>query len=421
MDNYTIFNKTFNPYRKRYIYQNKQPDLFSLTSWKTSENYLTDNMMENGLLGLATYGFFLNSCPSCFGLDIDDHTGRGEGYLLSILNTVIHRFNGLNPSVICRSPHGLHAYYLLDYPIPFSVLEEKLKTTLAGVPVEIKPTTRTGIRFPKIGNFIHPETFLPVRVDFERMIEDADRYHPAILFTEINPLEIRESLKERKGKTLRIKELQKIANIESGFPCIYDGNTNDALCSLIPVYRTAGLTAEESALRFFTNLAPVYSGELRNYNRLLNRVQSFYRNNKQSFKQNVIPQIDFHSQILAESIAEKVNGATDTMYQRKGLTQKRNTTRKAVVRIENWKAYIDGIKGNRQMIEYWNYLYPYFKKNTAEGFYPIPKSIFLQIHSNYERWLLPFLMEVGYLEKSPYGYSAGNGTCLHYRINQIVK
>ena len=118
----------------------------------------------------------------------------------------------MDPSVICRSPHGLHAYYFLAYPIPFTVLEERLKTILAGVPVEIKPTTRTGIRFPRIGKFIYPNTLLPVTTDFEQMLDEAERYHPAELFTEINPEEIRESLKERKGNPA--PRGSKIAKIE---------------------------------------------------------------------------------------------------------------------------------------------------------------------------------------------------------------
>lgn len=421
MSNNKAFTKKFKPYRSRYIYQKEETDLFTAPGWQTAERYLTDNMIENALTGLAVYGYFLNSCPSCFGIDIDDHTARGDGYLLSVLDTVKNRFNNLDPSVICRSPHGLHAYYFLAYPIPFTVLEERLKTILAGVPVEIKPTTRTGIRFPRIGKFIYPNTLLPVTTDFEQMLDEAERYHPAELFTEINPEEIRESLKERKGKTLRLRELQKIAKIEAGFPCIFDGNTNDALCNLIPVYRSAGLTAEESASRFYANLAPVYAGELRCFERLLRRIQSFYKNQPETFKRTETKQIDFYSLLLADTIANKVTGQTETMYQKKGLTQKRNTVRKAVLRLENWKNYIDGVKADRQMVEYWNYLYPYFKKNTAEGFYPIPQGIFLQIHTHYEWWLLPFLLDVGYLEKSPYGYSAGNGTCLHYRINQQIK
>jgi hypothetical protein len=187
------------------------------------------------------------------------------------------------------------------------------------------------------------------------------------------------------------------------------------------VYRSAGLTPEESATRFYANLAPVYDGELRNLERLLRRIQSFYKNQPEQFKRTESKQIDFYSLLLADTIALKVTGATETGYQIRALGQKRNTVRKAVLRLENWKNFIDGVKENRQMVEYWNYLYPYFKKNTAEGYYPIPRNLLKEIHGNYGEWLLPFLMEVGYLEKSPYGYSAGNGTCLHYRINQQIK
>ena len=88
MSNNKAFTKKFKPYRSRYIYQKEETDLFTAPGWQTAERYLTDNMIENALTGLAVYGYFLNSCPSCFGIDIDDHTARGDGYLLSVLDTV---------------------------------------------------------------------------------------------------------------------------------------------------------------------------------------------------------------------------------------------------------------------------------------------------------------------------------------------
>lgn len=422
MDNIQSFKNNFNPYHKGYIYQSSQNELFS--SWQTSDSYLTDNMINSGLLGLKTYGYFLSTCPSCFGLDVDDHKQNGDGYLLSILDSIQNRFYGLAPSVLCRSPHGLHAYYFLEYPLPFSILEERIKTATAGLPVEIKPTTKSGIRFPKIGNFLNPETYLPIKKDFTEIVDFSRRYHPAELFTNIAPADIRSSKKDRKNKVFRIRALKQIATIESGFPCIYDGNTNEALIKLIPVYRSSGLSVEESAQRFYANLAPVYDGELRNYHRLLSRIKSFYRNEPNQFKSVVSKkdiQIDFYSEMLATSLANKVTGQTETPYQRTALTKKKRTVYNAVLRIENWKKYIDEIKNNKQISNYWNYIYPFFQKNTSEGFYPLPQNLLKEIHTRYDVWLFPFLLQNKYIEKSPYGYSAGQGICLHYKINQELK
>jgi hypothetical protein len=53
-------------------------------------------------------------------------------------------------------------------------------------------------------------------------------------------------------------------------------------------------------------------------------------------------------------------GPAETSSQRGALTKKRQTIKKAVIRIEGWRAYINEVKGNKRFLEMWNYLYPYF-------------------------------------------------------------
>jgi hypothetical protein len=65
----------------------------------------------------------------------------------------------------------------------------------------------------------------------------------------------------------------------------------------------------------------------------------------------------------------------------------------------------------------WNYLYPYFTKNTGEGYYPLSRNILKKAYINYERYLLSFLAEAGYLARSPYRYSSVYGICRYYKIN----
>jgi len=64
----------------------------------------------------------------------------------------------------------------------------------------------------------------------------------------------------------------------------------------------------------------------------------------------------------------------------------------------------------------WNYLYPYFTKNTDEGYYPISRNIWKKVYTDYGNWLLPFLQEIGYLIRSPYKYSSVYGICYYYEI-----
>jgi hypothetical protein len=377
-------------------------------------------MIDSALMGRVVYGYFLTACPICFVIDIDDHTKKGEGYLLSVYDRMKKRFFDFPPSVLYRSPNGLHAYYFLAYPMPFEILHERLKEILKDLPVEIKPTTRIGLRIPQVRNFINPETFLPVYEDFETLFDTAVRYYPPELLTDIAPAEIRETLKERKSKILKTRSLQKIANFENKFSYIENGTTNDALCQLVPIYRSSGLTADETAQRFYALLAPAYSGELKNYRRLLQRVKSFYRSIPAEPIIKNTAQLDFFSEMLSNKISDRYTEEVKNGNQARALKQKKEKIKTAVLRIENWKMYLDGIYINREKREYWNYLYPFFSKNMKEGFYPIPRNLWRQLHGNYNEWLLPFLIDVGYLERSPYGYSAGYGTCYHYKIKQDV-
>ena len=52
-----------------------------------------------------------------------------------------------------------------------------------------------------------------------------------------------------------------------------------------------------------------------------------------------------------------------------------------------------------------------------EGYYPLSSNVLKKAHGHYEWDVLPFLLEVGYLERSPYKYSSVYGICYYYKIN----
>lgn len=407
-------------YRKKYIYQ--EPDLFS--GWRTAERYLTDRKIEDGIFNRAILGIFLSLFPTAFCIDIDDHSGKGEGYLLSVYESVVSRMAlrvAVNfPSILCKTPHGLHAYYFLEYPVHVDALIPEVRDLVKNLPVEVKPTHTIGARVPRAGSFLDPMTLEPISGDFKDVIFSAVKYHPAELFTDqIEPGALRRALKERRIVVLGIREGRTLAKFEA--QCIGTGRTNQFLCDLIPMYRAAGLSPEEAALRYSALLDESYAGELREFPRLLRRVKSFYKNCPAN-RFNTLPeskQPDFFTEIIADRIAGTVEGPTETKYQKQGLTQKKNTIKKAVMYLESWKSFIDEVKKDRVEAEFWNYLYPFFKKNTSEGFYPIPSNLFLKIHARYDLWLLPHLKETGYLERAPYGYSNApdKTSCYHWKIN----
>jgi len=404
-------------YRKKYIFQ--EPDLF--TGWRTADRYLTDKKLEAGIFNQAILGIFLSVFPKAFCVDIDDHSGKGEGYLLSVYQNLVSKMTFNFPSILCKTPHGLHAYYFLEYPIHVNALISEVKNLVKNLPVEVKPTHAIGARVPRAGSLLDPVSLEPISGNFEDAIFSAVQYHPAEVFSDqrIEPGALRKALKDRKIVSLSMRESRTLAKFE--MQCISSGRTNQFLCDLIPMYRAAGLSPEEAALRYASLLDESYSGELRDFARLQSRVKSFYRNTPEN-RFTKLPesrQPDFFTEIIAQRIAETVEGPTGTQPQRSALTQKRNTVKKAVVTLESWKTFIDEVKKDRTEAEFWNYLYPFFKKNTSEGFYPIPQSLFKKIHSRYSEYLLPHLKEVGYLEKSPYGYSNApdKTSCYHWKIN----
>jgi hypothetical protein len=421
-ENAPTFSAVFSPYRSRYLAQRQNLGLFDNypdTEWFSIERYLTDTQIDQAILGNLVLGYYLTICPHAFCLDIDDHSGRGEGFLLSVYDRVCRKLHG-SPSILCKSPHGLHAHYFLTHPVPEILLVDRLRAVMEGTPVEVRPTHQMGLRIPQEQNLLDPETLRPLTGKFADLVQAALRYHPVELLNDgISPEALRSALKERSAKAIHLKAWQRLAQIEATYQGIQPGTTNEALCELIPVYRNAGLGAEAAAAEFSALLAPEYTGELRTFSILIRRVRSFYKHIPET--RFTIPQEqqeeDLFTQEITRVIAAVLTGPIETRYQRAALTKKRKTVIKAVRYLESWRLYLEEVISSRRFLEMWNYLYPYFKKNTKEGYYPIPSNTFKKIHHDYERWLLPFFEEIGYLERSPYGYSTVFGICYYYKMN----
>jgi hypothetical protein len=428
-NNASLFHEVFSPYRKQYLFQRSVPSLFAKgqleLQWATASRYLTDIKIDRAIAGTLTVGYYLSLCPSAFCVDIDDHQGKGEGFLLSVYNRVRRCFLSL-PSVVVRSPRGLHLHYFLRHPVPELLLIERVRAQLRGIPAEVRPTHETGLRVPCERNLLDPYGLEPLTRSFREVVKDAERYHPVELFgVGIEPGIIRESLNERKERAVSLAAWKRIARVE----CLYGqstgwvkaGETNLALCEIIPIYRSSGLSAHEAAMEFHALIAPGYHGELLTFRRLLQRVKSFYRHTPQTrFTQAPArrEQEDLFTGHLAQVLAGLLQSPTETRQQKTALTRKRRTVKKAVVFLEGWLAYLRDVVVNKRFLEMWDYLYPYFKKNTKDGYYPISRNLFKgKMLEHYERWLLPFFCEIGYLERLPHTYSNIYGICYYYRIN----
>ncbi|MDR3343957.1 MAG: hypothetical protein LBT14_14475 [Treponema sp.] len=423
-DNAGIFHENFSPYRGRHIYRKQEPaGLFGdrLSPWLTSEHPLTDAKITGAILGRAVIGYFLAVFPRSFCVDIDDHAGKGAGYLLSVYETVCRKLNA-RPSLLCKTPRGLHAFYFLTHPVPELLLTERARAAVAGVPAEVKPTSQAGTRIPVEQRLIDPLTWEPLGRPFAAAVGAAAKYHPVELFgLSVMPDAVVETLKSRKDRVVRVKIWEKIGRLEAEYAGgIRAGTTNDVLCELIPVYRSGGLTPEEAAAEFSALLDPSYTGELRAYRRLVRRVQSFYKKEPETrFRAMPAQDPGLFTEAIAGTIAELVTGPAESRQQKAALTQRKRTVKKAVLLVEGWKSYIESVVRDRRFLEMWNYLYPYFKKNTREGYFPLSSNILLKIHGHYEWDVLPFLLEIGYLERAPYHYTSIYGVCYYYKIHSF--
>lgn len=92
--------------------------------------------------------------------------------------------------------------------------------------------------------------------------------------------------------------------------------------------------------------------------------------------------------------------------------------RRLVSGIVNWTGYVSEITRIPAEREAWGYLYPYFTKNRAEGYFPLPKSLLFRLDKHYNR-VFPFLRACGFLEAAPYPYVPGAGICRYYRVETM--
>jgi hypothetical protein len=412
------FKRTLTPYLRRHA--ERSDDLFG-GAWRTREIPLTDERIEGAILGKAILAYFAAYSPRALGIDIDDHAGRGPAVLRAKYDAVRERFGGLSPSLVCLSPRGIHLWYLVPWPMPWEILRAQAEEKLRGLGVELRPTPGLALRIPHESGLVDPETLLPLRRDFVAVVEEAIRYHPAELFNaDILPAVLRSDLATRQGRYATIRYSAAIGQAEAELAPIMPGTTNVALCRLVPLYRGAGLSEEETGQRFADLLAPFYDGELRDGGRLRKRIRSFYRHAPDPRPRAVQHGLFTHP--MAEAVAKS---AVDTLTARLPTGRRRALRRSQVQRsfrrlaagILAWDDFVAAVRADPRELALWNYLYPYFVKNTREGYCPLPRSVLRRIDINYSRHLAD-LVACGFLSPSPYPYAPGAGIARYYRIDR---
>jgi len=401
-------------YRSKYLeLELEQLQLFPNDNWCERNNYLTDKRIGKAITNEKPAGYFSTTITNVIGIDMDDHHSGGwidnrtpTEQLKNNYYKLLDCFD--TPSVAVRSPRGIHAYYWLTDKLPARIIIDLTKQKIGDI-AEVRPTTDKGLRLPVMKNMVHPENLTPVNNSEIKYIQ------PHFLFDDrFTPNYQREAIKYNPN---RLKyQTVKMIEIEGRF-MPYQGSTNESLCILGCIYKRARLTIEEASRRFTVLLqATGYQGELTNQHRLKQRLESVYKNSKDysgDYKRHEI-----ESSLFDEPITNILVDNCPFVRQRK------EPLRRFVAGILDWINYQDSIYQNKTELAFWNYLYPYYRHNMKNGFYPLPRSILRNSYDRYN-YFMPYLINSGFLIPAPfkafsskYKHFGEIGSCQHYKIER---
>ena len=409
-----LFVDLHKPYRKKYITRHtSEGELFTGTAWSHRNDFLSDYLINEAIEGVLTLGYFASTITQLVGVDIDNHRNYSEGWLLNIYGQVVERF-GVYPSVLVRTPRGLHAFWYLTQPYSTEIIKDYTKERLEGLLdfIDIRPDVNNALRIPVEDNLLDPETLEPLRQPARLVMQSAEQYNAITLFFQEWQQQLpTETQQNKRRKVALFRHGEKITSGEQriapfGF---ISGKTNGQFLDLALLYRTNGLDLEAAYERMLMLLERSYryTGDLRK--RLRVRLEWEYNNNQYTPKPVETQPTLFDQQIIDYAVAK-----SPFAYQRD------EAIRRFVKELLKWRNYQDEIMKNPSEMAVWNYYYRYYWKNRKEGYYPLPHSLLKQWNKRYND-LLPFIIELGVLKPSPYGYSAssnGTGVSKYYGIIQ---
>lgn len=395
--------------------------------WKHRNTRLETEQIGKALQGKAKIGYYGASVSDCVALDLDDHTGEAWGTggpsprLEHLYRSVCAELT--MPSLVYKSPHGIHTYYKLEalYPSPILTRLATAKTIKHGA--EVRPTMRHGLRFPRLVDRLDPETLAPVP---DMGLQDIPvRFAGELFGMAHTDTIIREQVREQSGGARGLSaQAGMIARVER--KVLQDGlrgASNDALCHLAPVYYLAGLTLALAVYRFsLLTREAGYAGELENENRLRQRMASLYRGiEKNGFLNTERARLQIEPGLFDEALIAGI------VKQAPFAKQREKPLFRFMRGLFDWLNYQDAVMADPGSLAVWNYLYPYHRHNLRHGWYPFPSSLLNRLNGHYET-IMPYLVDAGFLTPAPFKYQiAGRtkdgkgwqgGVCKHYAVNR---
>lgn len=408
------FLKQHAPYRQRYLYQYESETLYGTEkSWASRSSFLSDNIIEAAIIGRAAYAYLASTHTRTLGIDIDDHKNLGEEYLISLYDQTVNKI-GLMPSLLVKSPRGLHAYWYIEQFLPTEILVTIAERNMRGIPIEIKPTMTTALRIPNQNTLIDPKTLKKLGKSLEDAIAQAEVYHYAELFEGKLHSDIPASRKQRKDRVVSFKKAEALYQIEAKVVPIgfLDGCTNQQFLELEQAYRCSGLSMEAALDRFALVLARSY-GYTKSTKDAIN-LKSIERRLKCTYRKNDAPIVykPIEVSLFNQTIIEDLIALSPFAKQRE------QPLRRFLSKLLAWIDWHDDIMKDKAQIAVFDYYYRYYRKNRKEGYYPLPYSQLKKWNSHYNE-IMDWLLKIGFLEASPYQYSKKLSVCKYYKAKWV--
>jgi hypothetical protein len=404
-------------------------------TWRYIQRPPSAKTLEMARRGEVRVAFYAYSQTVIAAVDIDHHIkgspawrrGRCADQLRGDYDDVVTAMNGVYPTMLTKSPRGLHCRWRLSEQLPtmlvVELVEKRLSNLIASKRIEVLPTQSRPLAIPSDDSYLNPRTLKAIEADHVSW----EHLHPALLFDEeYTPSAIREKLIKPKysgvgNHSPRKPSTQTALKAEKAWTPLANGKTNEALCHLIPAYRAGGLTANDIIVRLQKLImnSPKYAGDLREEKVLRRRVRYFYKKSVDDLAVRAVTSMPSH-RVNAYDKAVIENLCKSHPF----APQRTEPIRRFLLEMVNWKRRMRDIYENESHRETWSYLYPNFKWNMKLGYVPFPQTILLKWNRRYWQ-IIAWLKLIGFLE--PYNairrigrkrpsYSSANGMCIHYRI-----
>ncbi|MDA3822192.1 MAG: hypothetical protein PF450_06220 [Bacteroidales bacterium] len=429
------FIKLFKPFTRRYL---KRINFAGKSQWLFQHSPLSIKRIQSTITKGHEISWLSSFRTPTLGIDIDFHHlpyNCWDGYepnphLLDLYHEITRAF-AYWPSLLCKSPNGLHIYYLLKKPIEYKNLLLLSKDKLSDITstIEIKPSPKTGIRIPVQKWILDPQSFDPIGTENTIKWESIVQFETEELFgsdyrQKLRRLNFTKSdttdhtdtpsnsdstdrlvSTEEPDQLSRKEKYKRVLKAKRELLPFTNGQSNEILQQLIPKYRA--LFSIQSVIKLLINHinnSPGYTNELTDPYILERRVIDFFNSHNDDFIP-ASPKIT----VLPEHIEEIISKHTLVKQRTKGIKQ-------YLLGLLNWKVLHDQSLSDYKFRSRMDDMYPYYSRNRKMGFYPLPSKVQKVWNKNYNS-LLPWLKEQGILIDSGFKYSPGAHICKYYQIH----